>query len=547
MTTQQLIVARGTLHKRLKRHGPIAEIESHLTTSQCQSKDTKIVHGLLEKLDHILIPLSQAGFIKPDGKFTSYSDLKDQLFRRRFLVSGDSEEAQRSIFDEIPDKEIAIKLVDRYFQTYGSIFRFFNQSNFRAEAEKHWESPESVSLTFCIHLLLVIAIGNASIQPTEDRLPLTRITTWWHLIQAWQSVALRSDPRDITTLQSSFLISLMRQCYGLEALASWPSSGALVRNAMMAGLHRDPSSTGHQLDPEELVMHKNLWYTILELDLQSSMDEGMQPTLTPDDWDMPLPMMVSDHLDNAGGSQAISAVLVLISTLPVRLQIAHFLNNIKGSVDYNEAFILHEQLSPAAQLLLSSDSAHRSTSTAFTHGLPAALCARSLLALHIPFGSLRSPLYTFSHNISMSTAMSLMERLDPPQDKTGWPENDALVTLMRTSSSIFQTIAFQAILFICVQMESYFADPQSWTLVPELKERFAKILGRFIYIAEQRLPTQDFVGKAYMIPAMVLAHMRLANSGMSKDDMAANDAIIAEEVTTTCFSIFRNRPDLPSD
>lgn len=498
-------------------------------------------------MEHITIPLSQAGFIERDGNFTFYSDVKEQLFRRRLIISEDLEETQRSVFEEVPDKDTANKLIRSYFDTYGSVFLFLDQASFEAEVQQSWASPENVSLAFCIHLLLVIAVGNSTIHSTLGRLPLAKITTWWHLIQAWQNITLRSNPCDIKILQTSCLISLMRQSYSLEASANWPSSGALVRNAMLAGLHRDPSSTGQQFSPDEVKIYQHLWYVILELDLQSSMDEGMQPTLVPGDWDMPLPKTPSADTETLEGSQNIPLpVSSLISTLPVRVEIAHFLNNAKSSTSYEEALILHQQLGSAAQSLLSPDFCHHPSHTTFMHGLATILCKRSLLALHIPFASLKVPSSAYAHNICTITALSLLDRLNPSSDQNKWPDTDPLTVMMRSSSSIFQTIALQAVLLICVQLESHMVDPQPWTLVTELKDRYGKTFERYLVIAEQRLLTQDFVGKAYMIPAMVLKHMRLATLGKSRDEIAVDDSVIAEEVAKKCFNIFRNRSGLPS-
>ncbi|KAF6822091.1 hypothetical protein CMUS01_11229, partial [Colletotrichum musicola] len=117
--------------------------------------------------------------------------------------------------------------------------------------------------------------------PTADAygsLPHARVMAWWHLIQAWQSVALRSDPYGIATLQTCCLVIFMRHIYNLDATASLHSSNALVRNAMIAGLHRDPALTDYLPSPDDLKLRQHLWYTILELDLQSSMDDGIQPS-----------------------------------------------------------------------------------------------------------------------------------------------------------------------------------------------------------------------------------------------------------------------------
>lgn len=322
----------------------------------------------------------------------------------------------------------------------------------------------------------------------------------------------------------------------------------LVRNAMMAGLHRDPYFLDQSFSKEQLDIRQNLWYTILELDLQSSMDQGMQPAVTCNDWDMPLP---DDHNANdkveGAASKAASPRGILVSTLTVRMRIAQFLNNIKCSTSYEEASRLHEELEALAHPLLSSPPVQKDQPghLGFSRGFPKCLCQRSLLALHLPFAILRRPSYAYSYNICMSTALSLLERIDPPAGQNYHNDYNGVVVLMRTSGNIFRTIALQAILFLCFQMEASLKNHQPWTLVTELRDRSIGIIERYLVIAEERLKTQDFVGKAFIVPAIALAHAKLSNSGMSNEDVAACGRIIAEEVTARCFSIFRNRPDIP--
>ncbi|GKT65605.1 c6 zinc finger domain-containing protein [Colletotrichum tofieldiae] len=316
----------------------------------------------------------------------------------------------------------------------------------------------------------------------------------------------------------------------------------------MAGLHRDPSSTGELYAEEHQRQRQELWYTILELDLQSSMDHAMQPGVTLDDWDMPLPneFNASDNFEGAPSNGA-SPRHILVSTLAVRTRIAQFLNSIKCSTDYAEALKLHEELDTLAHTLLHSSPRHSSQcDISFAYGLAAIFCQRSLLALHLPFAILRTPSYAYSYNICMSTAFSVLERLDPPADRNEHQHRDGMVVLMRTSGAIFRTVALQAVLYLCLQMEASLKDHQPWTLVTELRDRFIAIAERYLLIAERRLTTQDFVGKAFIVPAMALAHAKLASSGMSSEDIASCDRVLANELTATCFSLFRSRPDIPS-
>ncbi|KDN70958.1 hypothetical protein CSUB01_12101 [Colletotrichum sublineola] len=498
--------------------------------------------------NHIISLTSKAGLALPSGEFKTFNEFKSQLCQRRTLILEDTPESQASIFHEFPEREMADRLADRYFHTFGAVFLFLDQPTLRAQAQAFWEQPERAPLSECIQLLLVIALGNATIGPDSDRLPHSRILRWWHLVLTWQNVALRSSPDDLHTIQTGCLIDLMRQAYSLDIKSSWPASGLLVRNAMMAGLHRDPALMVQPHAKEQQRQRQELWYTVLELDLQHSMDKAMQPAVGLDEWDTPLPNELgsSDDTDE-GASKAPSPRHVLISTVAVRTRITRFLNNLRCSTDYAEASELHGELDALADTLLrSSSTGDTQCNLGFAHGLSTVLCQRSLLALHIPFAVLRTPSYAYSYNVCLSTALSMLERIDPPLNPNQHQHHDGMVVLMRTSGSIFRTVALQAMLYLCLQMEASLKDDQPWTLAAELRDRFVAVAERYVAIAERRLTTQDFVGKAFIVPAMVLAHAKLASSGMSPEDIASCDQVLAGELTTTGFLLFRRRPDIPS-
>ncbi|KAK1997556.1 hypothetical protein LX36DRAFT_749644 [Colletotrichum falcatum] len=501
---------------------------------------------------------STAGVALPGGEFKTFNEFRSQLSQRRTLVLEDSPESQASIFDEFPAREVADRLMDRYFDTFGAVFVLLHQPALRAQAEAFWEQPARVPLSSCIQMLLVIALGNATVGPDGGRLPHSKILGWWHLVLAWQNVSLRSCPDDVATLQTGCLVDLMRQAYSLDVKSGWPASGLLVRNAMTAGLHRDPALTGGQTRAaeEQQRQRRELWYAVLELDLQNSMDRAMLPAVGLDDWDSPLPgdPGSGDDADGGGPKAASSPRQVLISTLAVRTRIARFLNGLKCSTDYAEASGLHAELDALAGTLLNSSPAR---DLGFAHGFSTLLCQRSLLALHIPFAVLRTPSYVYSYNVCLGTAFSVLERVDPPPPPPPPPADadrhhrhrdgdDGMVVLMRTSGCIFRTVALQAMLYLCLQMEAALGDHRPWTLAAELRDRFVAVAERYVAIAERRLSTQDFAGKAFIVPAMALAHAKLAASGMGPEDVAACDRVLADELTAACFSLFRSRPEFPS-
>ncbi|KAK1476603.1 fungal specific transcription factor [Colletotrichum tamarilloi] len=497
-------------------------------------------HWLFPKFQHIMALMGRAGFSLPGGQFTTFNELKTSLYQRRTLFLGETQGPQLSMFEEFPPRSTTEFLVQRYFDTFGSVFALLQKPIFQDQVLRFWEKPESVPISDCIQILLVIAIGNGTLDINSGRLPDTKIEGWWHLILAWQGVALRSNPCDVSTLQACCLIDIMRQVYSLDSTATWSSSGMLTRNAMVAGLHRDPSVTGDRLTKDELETQQNLWYTILELDLQSSMNEGVLTTIGPDDWDMSLPTPPRSGGSVAGGDS--SPVGYLILTLRTRMRIANFLNDIRCSTKYDEASKLQETFEAAAHPLLADSSPDRGK---FALCFSAILCQRSLLALHLPFGIQRSSTLAFSHTLCVSTAISILETIDPPNKLAKAYDVGGLVNMMRTSGSLFRTVALQAVLFLCFQLEVSITDNKPWTLIAELRDRIIDIIDRYALIAERRLATQDFVGKAFIIANMVSAKAKLVRMGHSGAEIDAASPAMAKDIAEVCFAIFRNRPDIP--
>ncbi|OHF00975.1 hypothetical protein CORC01_03803 [Colletotrichum orchidophilum] len=501
------------------------------------------VPWLFPKFQHIMSLMRRTGFSLPSGEFATFNDFKSQLYQRRTLFLAEAQGPQLSIFEEFPPRNTTECLIQRYFHTFGSVFALLQKSTFQDQTLKFWGKPESVSISTCIQILLVIAIGNGTIDNASGRLPDAKIEGWWHLILAWQGVALRSNPCDVGTLQACCLIDIMRQVYSLDSAATWSSSGMLVRNAMLAGLHRDPSVTGDCPSKDEFEAQQNLWYTILELDLQSSMNEGVLPTIGPDDWDMPLPAASKPNGNIEGVHLDVSfPVGYLILTLRTRMRIAKFLNDIKCSTKYEEASSLQDEFEVLAHPLLANGPSDPAN---FALCLSTILCQRSLLALHVPFGIQRRSTLAFSYTLCISTAISILETIDPP-DKLAKPQDSGgLVNMMRTSGSLFRTVALQAVLFLCYQLEASIKDNKPWTLIAELRDRIIDIVDRYALIAERRLATQDFVGKAFIIAHMVSAKAKLVRMGHSGLEIDAATPAMATDIAEVCFSIFRNRPDIP--
>jgi hypothetical protein len=119
-----------------------------------------------------------------------------------------------------------------------------------------------------------------SVPETDDQVHTTYLKgAAIDLIQAWLDGLGRKERTELSTLQVEVLLLLSRSLRHLYPEKLWSLTGALVRTAMVMGLHTDPTGvTG--IPPYQAEMRRRLWATILEIDLQASVTAGM-PVVSP--------------------------------------------------------------------------------------------------------------------------------------------------------------------------------------------------------------------------------------------------------------------------
>lgn len=98
----------------------------------------------------------------------------------------------------------------------------------------------------------------------------------------------------IRGLQVHCLLLLCRQAYAIDKWANWNSAGSLLRLAISQGFHRDPKSFT-RLSAFDAEMRRRIWATILELNVQLSIDAAMPPLISVDDYDTKPPSNLDDE------------------------------------------------------------------------------------------------------------------------------------------------------------------------------------------------------------------------------------------------------------
>jgi hypothetical protein len=112
----------------------------------------------------------------------------------------------------------------------------------------------------------------------------SRVQRWLHAAKIWLSGPLEKDRLSISGIQIHCLTILARQVYGIGGDLAWTSTGALVQQAMLIGLHCDPRHLPPVL-PVQAEIRWRFWAMGLELAVKLSLDTAMLPKISLDEFD----------------------------------------------------------------------------------------------------------------------------------------------------------------------------------------------------------------------------------------------------------------------
>lgn len=363
-----------------------------------------------------------------------------------------------SIRSEMPDRELADDLVDRYLRTFEAVFRIFHVPSFRADYEAYWADPAAARPSFVVAMQLCIAIGTTF---REDVVKLRSLAV--RLVceaQIWLDSPREKSRVTMEGLQVMCLVLSARQIVGISGGdMSWVRAGGLLRQAMYCGLHRDPRHVGvvSRLGAE---MRRRLWATVLELNLQSSIDAGGSPLLSLDDFDTEPPANLDDE-DLVGDDKTLLAAgeerftqtttqIALLRSFPTRLAISRTVNNIRLRMPYDETVRLSGELTAACQALRPQLSRFPGT-TDFQRRMVDMVTQRFFLALHTPRfrQSFEDPTYYFSRKACLDAALQLasLANLTTPNAL----ETD-FIRLVSSAGGPYGSIIYQATIIVGAEL-----------------------------------------------------------------------------------------------
>lgn len=459
---------------------------------------------------------------------------------------------------DLPRVDIAHELVDCYFRTTETVYRILHVPTFKRDFEALWISDAKPNTSFLVQLKLVFAIGAATYD--ENFSLRASAVRWVYEALTWISEPEFKSRLGIQYLQIDALLLIARETIGIGRDSIWVSAGELLRRAMIMGLHRDPSRLPNK-SIYTCEMRRRLWNTILELALQSSLTTGGAPLISLQDFDTQPPANFDDEQLTTENPVSwpeshftqTSIAIALRNTLPVRLAVAKFLNDISSHGSYEELLRLdadlrasYRDLTRSLQTLQSSDGG---PPCQFVTRMVNFIMHQYVCALHTPyFGpALRQTTYAFSRKVVVETSLKIWYAVHPASSLMGSgransantpsSDRDDFARLAICGSGFCRTVALQASLLIAGELRTQLQEDEGLgpvTLRPDLLSVIEDVKVwslRCIEAGETNI-------KAYLLACVVAAQIQGLMRGLSMDEIPQILVKVATEVGDTCLSIF---------
>ncbi|KAG5207104.1 Fungal transcription factor regulatory middle Homologuey region [Trichophyton interdigitale] len=386
-----------------------------------------------------------------------------------------------NILDHVPPRNVAEPLVQAYLRTFESIFRVLHVPSFLHDFESHWDNPGSSSPDFIVKLPLVMSIGSIfSPDRSASDTSYSSVSQWIYVAQSWLNSPFEKSRINISGTQIHCLLLLARQVNCVGGDLAWVSAGSLLRTAMHIGLHIGPSHLPNVTFYDQEI-RRRLWATVLEIVVQSSMDSGGLPLIHMQDIDCELPSNIEDeqledaneiidatHAKPLEEYTMTSVQIALAKSLPLRLEIAQYLNNFRSEPSYEKTLHLASRLSSFCRdnyVLFQSFPPEMPRPASFQIKMLDLLSYRFLLALHHPFAvkARVDPTLYYSRKVCIEVSVSLLVPLSASNDTES--SNDNYKNLKISGTGLFRDVPVMAISTICEAL-TYQLEEEKSSFIP---------------------------------------------------------------------------------
>lgn len=312
-----------------------------------------------------------------------------------------------SLISLLPTRAVADELVGLYLTYVESTHRILHIPSFLRDFNDFWATCDTsdVPVSFIVQLLLVLAIAwnLADMGGLQGKSPAPlkcyAAVEWVLHAEKWLNNTHVKRP-EITSLRLRILLITALNCYGMNRSQAWLATGQLVKSAMMAGYHRDPSKYA-RISVFSKEMRRRVWMTIVELDLQVAIDRGMPPSVQSSDFDSRPALNINDDeihesVQDVPEDRSASEITdcsfatSLARSLSLRLKACHLMHSPRINCRYEEIQRIDWELSRELSRIpvwASPDITDHFTQQKITlwKAMSETKLAQSLLSIHTPF------------------------------------------------------------------------------------------------------------------------------------------------------------------
>lgn len=474
---------------------------------------------------------------------------------------------------DLPMRELADVLVDRYLQTIETVYRIVHIPTFREQYRSLWDTArEKRDRSFIVQLKLILALGTVTY---DDDFSLRRqAVRWIYEAQAFLSEPIFKPRLRIHILQAQILLILAKELVDISGDSIWISAGSLIRTAITMGLHRDPLRLP-KMEPLAVEMRRRLWSTILEISLQASMAKGCPPLISDQDFDTQGALnlededIVADPADGGFGKPStgftqVSIANALRQTFPVRLKVTKFLNDLDSGIGtYEETLKLDTEVRLAFKELRQrlracipdenlSSSLRRPS---FAVQAVESIMHRYLSSLHMPFfgASLNQSAYAFSRKVVIDTSLKIWcaawppSCINPAKSSTVVAEDDLFPRLVRNGSGFFRTVAVQAAFVIPAELKAQLQEGLGLGPTP-LRQDLLAVTEEAKTWCLRCIEAGETSAKGYLLASIMAAWVEGQSKGLGGDQLGPFLVETVERSGETCLPVLedlerRSRPE----
>jgi hypothetical protein len=431
------------------------------------------------------------------------------------------------------------------------------------EYNQFFACPHIASSVSSVKVMLVMAIGTCFCPKDEFKALRQDAIQWIYAAQSWLASPDEKSRLHMSLIQIQCLALLARPLFSVGGDLTWITIGSVMRTAMQMGLHRDPIHFP-RISPFHGEIRRRLWATILELNLTTSLETGMVPMISRNQYDTEPPVNIDDEdISEATTVRPISKprevftrmsiqVLVLQS-FATRLEIAQLVNNIHFQPSYDEilriAAVLMKSYSENHTFITRNrDAASENVykPTAFHRKVLDLSTQQFLLALHRPFAIMarNDPRFYYSHKVYVECALAVMsynhmDASTPTSPLNNGDFDDDYTRLRIASGGYLKDIIIHATLVIYLELIIPLDEDPSLSFTQDCilqRSPFRKFLGDAIQLSRARLEVSETNVKGHLMFSIALAHVDAMEQGISGEknviDAARESLLLSEKLLT---------------